>query len=67
MMRSADDEKEEAVCVGSSVLGEEILEEFSGDGVVVDGVAVGDEEIPDGIGVGNSKSVGGFRKLSVEV
>ena len=36
------DEKEEAAKVGSSVLGEDIHEEFRGDGVGVEGVAVGD-------------------------
>ena len=55
-------EKEEADSVTSSVLGEEILEKLSGDGVGAEGVAVGDEKIPVGVGAArDSERVGDFR------
>ena len=58
VLRSAVDEKEVAAGVGLSVFGEEILEDLSGTGLGVEGVAVEDEEIPDGVGAaGDSESV----------
>ena len=67
VLRSEVDEKEEATKVGSSVWGEDIPEEFRGDGVGVEGVAVGDGGNPDGVvAAGNPERMGNLRTFIVE-
>ena len=69
VLRSVVDEKGEAAKVGSSVLGEEILEELSDGDVGVGGEAVVGVEIPGGVGVGAAnefEGVGDFMRLIVE-
>ena len=51
LLRSVVNEKEEVASVGSSVMDEEIFEGLNGDGVGVEGVAVGDGGYPDGWGL----------------